>query len=309
MKKISLLSFAILALLITSCSKGNQREFGKYWGKQVAYNDFLWSKYNPDPIKQTLHFDMKGIEQPLQFGLYGTCNDAQTEVEMEIPITKTNVEFYVNGKRSENHTFIVKPQDKTVELGIVFKPGSEKKDYYWILKVENEGDADIINIGGRDNLTSEGISDLFTWKAEYATKMNPLAKGFMWFCIVAAILLVIWLVILKHIFFPTFRVNRLQLTGPEPYFSQLKIKGYRKCVLHANPKKQNWLNKIFLGKIKYEVNPIWTAPIEFDPRDKKSIRIRPDKHAYAADTRIVKANEDCTLVHNATNAKTIIKIS
>jgi hypothetical protein len=131
----------------------------------------------------------------------------------------------------------------------------------------------------------------------------------MWMLIVLAAALVLWFCMLKYIFFPTFRVARLQLKDPEPYLSQLKLKGYRLCVLSAAPKKQSWLNRIFTGEIKYEVNPLWTAQVVFEPRDRKSVRVNPDKQTYTTTARVLKCNEDYIIVNETTNAKTTMTIS
>ena len=54
---------------------------------------------------------------------------------------------------------------------------------------------------------------------------------------------------------------------------------------------------------------MWTAPVVFEPRDKKSIRVRPDKNTYSTDARIMKTNADYILVNEQTKAKTSMRIS
>ena len=70
------------------------------------------------------------------------------------------------------------------------------------------------------------------------------------------------------------------------------------------------MNKLFTGKIQYEIDPMWTSEISIEPRDSNSVRIRPSKD-YLVSSRTLKKNVDYEIINQSTkpNTKTIIRIS
>lgn len=288
---------------MTACDRADDQVV--VWGKTNTYDPFLWKKQVPDTLKQTLCFDfnddaMRYVSEPLQLGVFK--KDANGHLR---PVGEDEMELFVNGRPAEGNIIRVNTNESEVEVGVVFRPNAENKMHYWYVKPINNAGLDRIN--DKDYYGSdEALMEIRLRKRHI---MNPLAQGLMWFGIAILAALVLWFAILKHVFFPPFRVTRLVLTGPEPYFSQLKIKGYRKCILTNAPQKQNWFDRVFAGAIKYEVNALWSAPVVFEPRDKRSIRVRPDKHTYRTDARQMKVNVDYELVNETTKAKTMMKIS
>ena len=277
----------------------------KTWGKTNCYDPFLWKKYEPETLVQTVRFDFnddaqKYVSRPLELGVFKKDGNGHLR-----PVPEEEMQLYVNGQPAKGNIIRANASDSELEVGMVVSPEAENKTHYWYLKPVDDAGLDRINgkeYYGRDDAMME-------FKVKKRHVMNPLVKGIMWFLIAVLAALILWFIMLKHMFFPTFRVTRLQLAGPEPYLSQLKIKGYRQCILTATPQKQNWFDKVFRGEIKYEVNALWTAPVVFEPRDKTSVRIRPDKHTYTADTRFLKTNVDYVIVNETTKTKTMMRIS
>ena len=301
--KIFPIVFAIMSISFISCNKGNDENV-VLWGKTNSYDPFLWKKQVPDTLKQTLCFDfnddaVKYLSAPLKLGVFKKDNNGHLR-----QVKADEMELFVNGQHVEGNVISIDAAQNEVEVGVVFNQNAENKVHYWYIKPIDAAGLDRIN--DKENYGEEDA--VMEIKLQKRHVMNPLAEGLMWFGITILAALVLWFIVLKHMFFPTFRVTRLLLTGPEPYMSQLRIKGYRMCILSANPKKQNWFNKVFVGEIKYETNQLWSAPVVFEPRDKKSIRVRPDK-TYTADTRFLKTNTDYVIVNETTKAKTTKRIS
>lgn len=302
--KLSLIILAVVSVLATGCTNKNDKNT-VLWGKTDTYDPFLWKKQTPDTLKQTLCFDfnddaVKYMSAPLKLGIFEKDEDGHLS-----QVKSSEMELFVNGKPVEGNIICVNASEKEVEVGVVFNTAAEDKIHYWYIKSIDTTGLDRIN--DRDTYgNDEAVMEI---KLQKHHVMNPLAKGLMWLGIIILAALILWFMMLKKMIFPTFRVTRLQLVGPEPYCSQLKIKGYRKCILSASPKKQNWLNRVFTGAIKYETNPIWSAPIELKPRDKKSVRIYPDKTTYMVDARTIKTNIDYLIVNEQTKAKTKMTIS
>lgn len=297
--------FLMLAVVFAGCNK-NAVDKLVLWGKTDTYDPFMWKKQVPDTLKKTLCFDFnddaqKYLASPLTLGVF----KKDTEGNL-CQVQADEMQLFVNGEVLKDNVITVHPADREIELGVVFNHKAENKMHYWYIKpIDNAG---LNRINDQDNFgTDDAIMEI---KLSKRHVMNPLAEGLMWFGITILAVLALWFIILKRIFFPTFRVTRLQLTGPEPYLSQLKIKNYRMCILADKPQKQNWFNKVFTGKIKYEINSMWTAPVIFEPRDKKTIRLRPDKNTYSsAAGRFMKTNVDYVIVNEITKTKTTMRIS
>ena len=303
--KILPIVFSTLAFVLIGCSKSNNDD-SVLWGKTNSYDPFLWKKQVPDTLKQTLCFDFnddaqKYMSSPLTLGVFKKDNDGHLR-----QVQTDEMQLFVNGQSLDDNVITVNPSDKAIEVGVVFNHNAENKMHYWYIKPIDNAGLDRIN----DQDTYGSDDAIMEVKLRKRHVMNPLAEVLMWFGITILAALVVWFLLLKHMFFPTFRVTRLQLTGPEPYLSQLKIKNYRMCVLIGTPQKQNWFDKVFSGRIKYEINSLWTAPIVFEPRDKKSIRVRVDKNSYSTDAgRFMKTNIDYVIFNETTKAKTTMRIS
>ena len=301
--KICTIVVVILSVVFVSCNRDDSN--AAFWGKTNSYDPFLWKSQVPDTLKQTLCFDfnedaVRYMTSPLKLGVFKKDADGHL-----CRVNTDEMQLFVNGEPTEENVICVNASDKELEVGIVFNKDAQDKVHYWYIKPIDAAGLERVN-----DKESYGDDDaLMEIKVQKHHVMNPLAKGLMWFGIIILVSLLLWFVVFKYVFFPTFRATRLLLVGPEPYFSQLKIKGYRLCILSDSPKKQSWINQLFTGKIKYEVNPIWTAPVVFIPRDKKTIRIRPDKHTYTADTHLMRANTDYVIVNEKTKNKTTMKIS
>ena len=296
--------FIVLAFVLTSCEPNDDTN-SVVWGKTRTYDPFLWKKQVPDTLNQTLCFDFNDdarryLRSPLQLGIYKKDTDGHLK-----RLSEDEVQLFVNHRPLKDNILTVNPTEEQIEVGMVLGRNAEEKMHYWYLKPVSTGGLDRIN-----DLDTFGTDDaVMEIKVQKKHVMNPLAKVCMWIGFLLAAALVLWFCMLKYMFFPTFRVARLQLKDPEPYLSQLKLKGYRLCILSAEPKKQSWLNRLFTGEIKYEVNPLWTAQVVFEPRDRKSVRVCPDKLTYTTTARILKCNEDHVIVNETTNTKTTMTIS
>ena len=113
---------------------------------------------------------------------------------------------------------------------------------------------------------------------------------------------------MKAIFFPTFRVGKIQLSDPVPYNTLKRMRGYRKMILTNKQPKHGFFDRVFAGKILYEVNDLWTSEVVIEPKDRNSVRLRCPKD-FMADARVLKKNQEYTIQNMTTSTKTKIKIS
>lgn len=299
----NLFFLSFLVLFFASCS--NQKKPSILWGETEYYNDFLFVKHAPDTLKKSICFNFNEdaklfMQEHLQLGVFR--KNAEGEF---IQLTENEIEIFIDGIKIDKNIIEVPASASEMEIGFVLSKELENKTHYWFIKAIQNGGLDRIN----GNIVSEEDADIVL-DIQLIKKhiMNPLVKGILVILIVFLILLLFWFLIFKTIFYPTFKVNRIDLIGPEPYINSIRIKRYRQLVLTSKPVKQGFISKLFTGKIKYSINTLWTAEVVFEPKDKRSIRISPNREEYLVDARILKINTECTLENIKTKTKTKIKV-
>ncbi|MCQ2320391.1 MAG: hypothetical protein MJZ91_03550 [Bacteroidales bacterium] len=296
-----LVVFATLSLF-ASCQKDNEKQV-YFWGQTDYYEDFLWKHYQDTIMTQTLTFET-GEDQftkPLCFELYTIDNNTGAY----IPVDAEAVKLYKNGEPCADNKLIVNPGEAEVVAGVMFDHKAPEGKYNWFLKVTDSGDLDMIN----NTMTSAGeIPMLIEWNAKKNDIMNPLAETVMIIGIFILILLLMWLGLLKKIFFPTFRVSKAVLVDPAPYMCQKRLNGCRLFVLTNKAKKQSFINKLFTGKIEYDINGIWTYDLIIEPKGPGKAKFQSNSD-YLFDTRVLKANQECVIENVTTKTRTKITIS
>lgn len=305
-KKILLATFCLMMLLASCGKKADDVMAPTRWGKENYYEKFLWKEHVPDTLYQTMEFDFNQdakdfMDKPLRLGLYKKTDNGKM-----LPVTESEMEVYVNGQKCQDNIINVQPDIDQLKVGIVFKPNAENKVHHWFFRAVDDGGLERINDMDPDTFNSDNAS-LLDIEVEKHKVMNPLKEGFLITGIFLLAALLVWLLILKRIVFPVFRVGKVLLTDPVPYNSLKRVKGYRKMVLTNKAVKQGFLDKLFAGKIQYEVNQIWTSDVVIEPKDKKSVRLRCPKE-YLADARVLTTNQMYTIHNMTTGTKTTIKI-
>ena len=296
------LSF-LLVLCFVNCS--DKKKSIMLWGETECYDDFCFVKYVPDTLKKSICFNFNEdaklfMQEHLQLGVF-----QKNDVGELIQLAENEVEIFVNGIKTDKNIIDVPSSVSELEVGFVLSKELANKIHYWFVKPIKDGGLDRIN----NNIVNQGESDVIL-DIQVAKKhiMNPLVKGIWVVLTVILLSLLLWFLFFKTIFFPTFKVNRIDLMGPEPYINSIKIKRYRRLVLTSKTVKQGFIKKIFLGEIKYSINALWSADVVFEPKDRRSVRISPNREKYLADARILKVNTECTLENIETKAKTKIKV-
>lgn len=294
------------ALLLCACDKKADENTTR-WGKTNVYDKFLWKKHVPDTLYKTLAFEFNDdaknyATDPLKLALY-----KKTDSGKMLPVTENEMEVFADGKKCENNIIEIAPGTTEKKVGIVFNDGAENKVHHWYFKPIDADDFDRINDIDPDTFNAKD-SSLMDIEVEKNKIMNPLAEGSLFaFALIVAALLV-WMFVLKTIFFPTFRVGKVNLNDPVPFMCQKKLRGSRKMVLTNKKVNQGWLNRFFAGQIIYATNPLWTTDIVIEPKDTKSVRLRPSKE-YMVDACVLKTNQEYIIRNMTTGNKTKIKIS
>lgn len=175
-----------------------------------------------------------------------------------------------NGRRlQEGEKFAVVPGEPAI-LELTFDHSAATGKRYFTLEPAGAEAVDMIN--GRPTADFTGA----TLRTRYSVDWNPLKTVLFWTAIVLLAALVLWLVVLKRIFFPTIAVGRVDLTGPGSYYLSKEIKGHRRVVLTAKRRSQNALSRLFTGKILYVRADHFTPEITIEPAvGKKRVKVRP----------------------------------
>lgn len=294
-----------LAIILGSCTEDSDSR-NPSWGKTDCYEQFLWKKYVPDTLSRVIRFDFNEdarnyMREPLQLALF-----KKTDGGKMLPLTEFEAEVFADGVKCADNIVRVTPDMESIVLGIVFNPQAESKVHHYYFRVINDGGLDRINDMDSGGYNADNTS-LMEVEAEKRDILNPLAQASIAFAIIVIAALLVWLIVLKPIFFPVFKVSRVQLVDPVPYSSMKRIRGYRLLVLTNKQPSQGIVSQIFTGKILYEVNALWEDNVFVEPRDRKSVRLRCPK-AYSATARILKANQEYTITNNNSGTKTKIKI-
>lgn len=301
------LAIVILAGTATSCNHNAEVKPPFAWGKYDSYDDFLWKKCAPDTLRRTLVFDFNEdarnyLDRSVIIGIYKKDDNGNLQ-----EVRPEEAQLVIGNEPCPDNRIAVSADSNEVELGIVFTPQAEDKIHCWYFKIIDNGGLDRIN--DTETASPEGaLPILRDFQIEKHHRWNPLAE----ICSIAGIALLgallVWLLILRPIFYPRFRVGKITLTGPAPYIKTVMLRHCYKMVLTGKHSRQGFLSRLFKGQIAYEVNPLWNEEIVITPRNKKSVHIRPAKCYYIM-TRILMRNEEYTLENENTRDKTIIKIS
>lgn len=234
-------------------------------GLATHYRKFLWKKASvPDTLYTNFSF---------AFNEYAV--NANSWVEFDVYAEdKDCCEFFIDGSKVDSFTV---SQDSEVEIGLVFKPGALQQPTFGFQVVSADNDIDRI-----DNARlEEGEIWKTQMRAKYRIRTNPLKTSLIIISLLLLGLLAIWILVLRYIFFPRFKVSLVLVGKGDQALIPRKAKGFVKFVITSSPIKQSLLRDIFVGKVQYfrmDASAGITEDIIVEPFDKQSIRISKRPH-------------------------------
>lgn len=247
--------FILTALCFTSC-----KDNSTFWGKTNYYDNFLFVKYKPVRMEQTLVFD---FNEDAKLLLNGNINfevlEKNTNSEL---VVAQNIKLYKNNKECSRNILSINKNDKEVKVGIEFTDNAIDGSH--ILFLREKG------ISGIDRIDFQEIgTGICVTKNK---DMNPLLFVLMWAAITLLILCIVWIIFLKPLVFESFKVRQLTITTK--LFKSTKIRGCKKVICTNKKHKQSFLNKLFTGKVIYVQDDFFTADLMITPRNKKTVRLK-----------------------------------
>ncbi len=198
------------------------------------------------------------------------CVSARKDPETGFDNSKFHL--LVNGQTATNRTIEIN-QTGTMDLGFVLNPGLNEGDYYFDITAKSENLNRIGDVAVCDYKLSARIR--YPHEANWLEVLTWIIIGI----VIAA--LVIWFFFLRPMFYPKFNSGFVvvsQIGGD--YMTTIQLKGIRKIIFTSERGRQSALNALFTGRIRYEVNPLWTEAWSLSPGRNKSIRINTRSKYY-----------------------------
>lgn len=287
------LSFAALALV--SC-KDDRVSLGT-----VQYRpSFLWSDSAVNPVNKTFTFDFS--------------QDAQTDkswaefqfVDNDGKVIGKDVMqvFDEHGRQLKNNRFRVMSDVAEKQLTFTFSPDAAARKYQGCIKLVAHHNLDRL---GSQQLNPGEKVDAMQWTLHYDKVMNPLAKGLMWVGIVLFVLLLIWFCIIRPDLYPHFPKFRKSIIVKQN--DEIKCQftfvftGARKVVFSNHKVKQSFFNRLFTGRVKTYVNPIFKKELTFTPRRKGAFVLGS---GYAPQPNPIPRNGVATITNETNKEKLTI---
>jgi hypothetical protein len=261
------------------------------------YDSFWWSKADAD---KKAEWNLSAIfkhELP------------SSAVKFKIEADGSNADDYTawyNGEPLEaDNTFTVNPGKPSV-LQVQFNHDAKTGKRYFNLIPIKFNAVDMVNDSPREEYPGTSL------RTKYSIVWNPLKTAVVWTLLIILALLVLWLCILKHFFFPTIKVARIQITGPSSYYVTKKMKGARRVVLTSKKKSQSVFSRIMTGEIKYVRADHFEPEITIEPAGgKKRVKLRTlevgDNGWDIYPSNIFKKGEDGTITNRTTKDISEIK--
>lgn len=261
-------------------------------GDAEWYDSFLfWGAKEPD----TLKVDLKAL-------FNDEAKKDNSAVSIKIADTEgiKDYKLFFDGKEITDGIirFDANAMPASTILSVVYNPDAKEGKRY--LRIVADGKKDLESINGAPIEEFE-----VTTRGEYNVVWNPLKVFLMWLGIIILAALILWFLILKHIFFPTFKIGSIMVT--DPYYSTIRIKGARKLVFSNKKVEQSALNKLFTGTVLCNVNGCWSQPLVMEPA-KKKIRVQRNR-TYAFDPYGAQLNPHTEYVVDNTETNEKIKMT
>lgn len=277
------------ALFLSGCAKEIP---GAFWGETEHYKNFLWVDYEPVRMEQTLVFDFNEdsknlLTEPVRFEI------VEKDLEGNI-IQPHDINVYVNGELCPSNIFSVTKDDTEIPLCIIFKDYAREGNHTLFLREAGNN--------GLDRVEYLQLDEGFVVKKKDVT--NPLQLGVTWAVIIIAIILVVWILLVKLVISPATPFHRVTFSYPDGTEKVVRMNGANKLVCSNKSNKCSLLKSLFAGKITYETSEYWTSPVTIR-RGRRGNEIRISGAVDVVNDELVR-KEEITLI-NENNEKIVIE--
>ncbi|WP_338733452.1 hypothetical protein [Mangrovimonas cancribranchiae] len=237
------------------------------FGVVEYYQPFLFCKCDTITLSKSLRFN---------FNDYSLEKSSSATIkfvgEFQKEIRDKSLQLYINDNKVIDNTFTINSKNAktgTLKLGLKLLPNYPEGYTSGFISVAQHS-LDLIN---NNDLNTSNETRIFKWEAEHKLIMNPLKKALIIVFTFISSALIIWFLFLRNKIYPKFKKGRIQILSP--YFGSVLLnRNIKLIILTSSPKKQKYFNKVFTGKIQYEINPIYDKDIILRPGRGKKIKIK-----------------------------------
>ncbi|NDV58123.1 hypothetical protein [Bacteroides sp. 519] len=291
----------LLVFLLFSCNS-EKTDNSTLWGETTYYSNFLFYKYDPVIMEKTLRLEFNNNARSVtgvKLGIF------EKDDKDKLQPVKQGIRLYKNGEPCSGNEFTVSGNEEEARIGIEFLSDAREGIHKWYFKVIDDGGLDRIN---DSEISAEPKPVLLELRAKKADIWNPLALTFTWLLIILVAILLLWMLVLRNLVYPRFKVGAFTVT--DPYYSMRRLRGCYKLVCTSKPVKQSALSKLFKGTVIYEVNPFWTKDWVIIPRDSSSIKpIGTPEYTFEPYTVSLRKATEYKVTNNKTGEKLILIIN
>ncbi len=110
--------------------------------------------------------------------------------------------------------------------------------------------------------------------------LNPLLVWMSWLFTVLSIILIVWFLIFRKIFYPQFKSCQKTILIPNQSPIVIKFTGARMVVISSLSKKQGFWDALIKGPIIYKTHPAITSPIIMRPVKKVDVLVKINGGEY-----------------------------
>ncbi|MCH5228363.1 MAG: VWA domain-containing protein [Muribaculaceae bacterium] len=263
------------------------------------HDSFLWSKAAPD---QKITWDLNPIFE-------NKLPESGMQLKFSVPDgSETDFKAWYNDQPLSNGEQIKIEPDQPAILSIQFDHKAKTgKRYFELTPVKYSG-LDLIN-----NTPAEEYKGT-TLRTAYFEEWNPLGQVFFWVAMGLIALIILWFLFIQRWMYPRIKMSKMEVTGPDSFYTSKKIKGARKVVLTSKKKKQNIFSRLFTGEVKYVKADHFDPELEIVPSgSKKKVKIN---HAEKGKTNweispssIYRQDEKGSIKHKETSDESHIFFS
>lgn len=242
------------------------------FGKAVFYDSFLFAEGRSTPAKIDIKVEFSEQAKIENSSAVMKVYFVDRKTEQKVSSAAQHLSISIDGKELSGDSFTLTPEMSDVILSISGQPETETGTYYGRIELLPSN---------LDNYSINGTPEVFKWKMSFSQNWNPLKLSLAWLLGILAAAFLLWMFILKPIFYPRF--GSIQKTFNIPGMAPLIVwfKGARMVVVAAShQKKQSGWNRFWIGKILYKTHPAFVAPITFKPIKDHRILARVQAGTY-----------------------------
>ena len=245
---------------------------GNNLGKASHYGSFLFSKEELKSAIKDIKVDFSEQAKKENSSAIMRVYLVDKKTEEKLTPASQLLTISINGTELKGDSFKLTPDMTNVTLGISGQPDTKSGTYYGRIELVPNN---------LDNYSVNGTPDIFKWKVKFNQKWNPLKLALAWLIAILAAAFLLWMLLLKPIFYPRF--GSIQKTFNVPGMAPLivKFKGARMVEVAAtHKKKQSAWNRFWTGKILYKTHPAFVEPIVFKPSRGRRVLSKYQAGAY-----------------------------